>query len=98
MGQSQMSQLRHDSVLISKTIQSTRSKAPPRTVKVTLVIPTLNEIEGMRNIIPRIPKGCCDQILVIDGGSTDGTVEYAKEQGYTVMTQRRKGMRRAYHE
>ena len=42
---------------------------------VTLLIPTLNEIDGMREIMPKIEEGWCDQILILDGGSTDGTVE-----------------------
>ena len=40
---------------------------------VTLLVPTLDEIEGMRKIMPRIQRDWCDQILVVDGGSTDGT-------------------------
>jgi glycosyltransferase involved in cell wall biosynthesis len=67
-------------------------------MKVTLLIPTLNEIEGMRAIMPRVRREWCDQILVVDGGSTDGTVEYAREQGYSVHVQKRKGLRHGYTE
>jgi glycosyltransferase involved in cell wall biosynthesis len=67
-----------------------------RGIKVTLVVPTLNEIVGMRAIMPRIISEWFDQILVVDGGSTDGTVEYAMENGYTVVRQKRRGMRNAY--
>jgi glycosyltransferase involved in cell wall biosynthesis len=65
---------------------------------VTLLIPTLNEVQGMRAIMPRIKPEWCHQILVVDGGSTDGTIEYAKEQGYTLHVQSRPGLRQAYNE
>lgn len=52
----------------------------------------------MRTIMPRIKRQWVDQILVLDGGSKDGTAEYAREQGYEVYVQKEKGMRQAYHE
>ena len=67
-------------------------------VTVSLVVRTLNEIEGMKVIMPRIKPEWCHQILILDGGSTDGTVEYAREQGYDVYIQKKKGFRHAYEE
>lgn len=67
-------------------------------MKTTLIIPTLNEIDGMKAIMPKIKKEWCDQIIILDGGSTDGTIEYAKANGYEVVMQKRKGLRRAYAE
>ena len=63
---------------------------------VTLLVPTLDEIEGMRKIMPQIQRDWCDQILVVDGGSTDGTQEYARSEGYEVVVQRKPGIRHAY--
>ncbi len=65
-------------------------------MKVTLLLPVLNEIRGVREIMPRVKREWCDQILVVDGGSTDGTVEYFKDRGYQVVPQQRPGMRFAY--
>lgn len=65
---------------------------------VSLLVMTLNEIEGMKAIMPKINISWVDQILVIDGGSTDGTIEWAKEQGYEVYVQKQKGFRHAYTE
>jgi glycosyltransferase involved in cell wall biosynthesis len=65
---------------------------------VTLLIPTLNEITGMHAIMPKIRREWADQILILDGGSTDGTVEYAREQGYEVHVQTKPGIRQAYME
>ncbi len=67
-------------------------------MKTTLLVPTLNEIEGMRIIMPRVRKEWVDEILVIDGGSTDDTVKYALEQGYRVLHQKSKGITLAYRE
>ncbi len=67
-------------------------------MKVTLLIPTLNEIIGMKAIMPHISRGWVDQIMILDGGSTDGTVEWAKEQGYDVYIQKERGLRQGYIE
>ena len=67
-------------------------------MKVTLLIPTLNEVIGMKEIMPKVKRDWCDQILVVDGQSTDGTIEYSRQQGYDVVVQQKKGMRNAYME
>jgi glycosyltransferase involved in cell wall biosynthesis len=59
---------------------------------VTLLLPTLNEIDGFKSIFRQIDRSLFDDILVVDGRSTDGTVEYAISQGLRVMTQLRKGL------
>lgn len=67
-------------------------------MKTTLLVPTLNEIEGMKAVMPRVKKRWIDEILVLDGGSADGTVEYAKSKGYRVVMQKSKGITNAYRE
>ncbi|MEI7431503.1 MAG: glycosyltransferase family 2 protein [Betaproteobacteria bacterium] len=66
--------------------------------KSTLLVMTLNEIDGMKAIMPKIKSEWVDQILVIDGGSTDGTIEWAQNNGYQVYVQKQKGFRHAYSE
>lgn len=67
-------------------------------MKTTLLVMTLNEIDGMKAIMPRIKREWVDQIIVVDGGSKDGTIEWAKENGYQVYVQKQRGFRHAYEE
>lgn len=64
----------------------------------TLLALTLNEIEGVRTILPQIDRCWFEQIIVVDGGSTDGTVEWCRENGFEVYVQNRRGIRFAYLE
>ncbi len=67
-------------------------------MKVTLLVMSLNEIDGMKAIMPRIKNDWVDQIIIVDGGSTDGSIEWARKQGYFVYVQKVKGFRQAYCE
>jgi len=67
-------------------------------MKTTLLVMTLNEVDGMKAIMPKIRRDWVDQIIVVDGGSTDGTIEWSREQGYQVYVQQQKGFRHAYEE
>ena len=52
----------------------------------------------MKSVMPQIKPEWVDQIVVLDGGSTDGTIEYAREQNYFVYIQKEPGIRRGYVE
>ena len=60
-------------------------------MKSLLVIPTLNEIDGMKQVISKINHDWVDEILIVDGGSIDGTIEEAKKQNINVLMQTTKG-------
>lgn len=64
----------------------------------TLLVMTLNEVKGMKAIMPKIDRSWVNQIIVVDGGSTDGTIEWSRENGYEVYVQKKKGFRHAYNE
>ena len=51
----------------------------------SLVLLTLNEIVGCKLIIPRIDKSIFSELICIDGGSTDGTIEYLRDEGFKVI-------------
>jgi glycosyltransferase involved in cell wall biosynthesis len=61
-------------------------------------MPTLNEEVGLRQTAPRLKREWFDQILVVDGNSSDGTAAFARSQGYEVLVQKKQGIRHAYSE
>ena len=71
-------------------------RTPP--LKATLLALTLNEIDGVQAILPRIDRSLLHQLIVVDGGSTDGTAEWCRAHGFDVFVQVAPGLRRAYTE
>src|SRR5919107_5992169 len=69
---------------------------------VNIIIPTLNEQEGITETINSLPLqkindlGFSVSILVVDGGSTDHTVENASRLGARIIFEERRGYGRAY--
>ena len=59
---------------------------------IALLITTLNEVTGVKKVVPRIKKEWVDEILFVDGGSTDGTIEEAEKMGFKVIIQKQKGL------
>lgn len=63
---------------------------------VAIVIPTLNEEEGLAPTVIEIMQFLqAPYVLVVDGNSTDGTVEVAKKLGLDVIFQSGRGKGRA---
>jgi dolichol-phosphate mannosyltransferase len=55
------------------------------------VIPTKNEEDAIQLVLQEVKQYGYNNILVIDGYSTDNTVEYAKQLGVTVIEQHGRG-------
>ena len=49
----------------------------PNQPSVSVIIPALNEAENLPHVLPRIPDWI-DEVLLVDGHSTDDTVEVAR--------------------
>jgi glycosyltransferase involved in cell wall biosynthesis len=65
-------------------------------MKTTLVILTRNEIVGLKEIFKKIPIDYVDECFAVDGGSTDGTVEFFEENGVSVIRQEKLGRGEAF--
>lgn len=53
-------------------------QGPNREFSVSLVIPALNEAEGIRAVLSEVPT-LIDEVIVVDGRSTDGTLAVAAQ-------------------
>jgi dolichol-phosphate hexosyltransferase len=69
--------------------------------KISVIIPTLNEESSIGKVIDEIPRqdlqksGYTLDIIVVDGISTDQTVQIAQEKGARVIMETRRGKGRA---
>lgn len=65
---------------------------PPQPPSVSVVIPALNEERNLPHVFARLPDGI-DEVILVDGGSVDRTVEVARElmPALTVVQQTRTG-------
>ena len=60
-------------------------------MKKTLVMYTMNEIEGVKGIYDKIPIEMFDEFFVMDNHSNDGTIEFLKEREIKVIQQKKPG-------
>lgn len=53
--------------------------------QVSIVIPTLNEANAIGDVIRELPRAFAGDVIVADGGSTDGTQDRARAAGARVV-------------
>jgi glycosyltransferase involved in cell wall biosynthesis len=62
---------------------------PPRAGEavgaVAVVIPTFNEVESIGSVVAELPRDIVTRIVVVDGGSSDGTPDRARAAGAEVI-------------
>jgi dolichol-phosphate hexosyltransferase len=66
-----------------------------RNRKITVVIPCLNEEQGIVEVLSRMPS-FVDEVVVVDNDSTDRTAELAAQHGARVILEKVRGYGRAY--
>ncbi|MGI8558780.1 MAG: glycosyltransferase family 2 protein [Solirubrobacteraceae bacterium] len=57
--------------------RSTLEAAAPKAPRISLILPALNEAEGLSVILPRLPE-LIDDVIVVNGPSQDRTVEVVR--------------------
>jgi len=70
-------------------------RAQPARPRVAVVIPTLEEEEPIAQVVRAIPRDAVDEIIVVDSGSQDRTVERARAAGAQVIEEPQRGYGRA---
>src|SRR5271170_4013719 len=63
--------------------------------RITVIIPCLNEEQGIELVLRRMPE-FVDQVIVVDNGSTDRTPDVARSFGAEVIREPVRGYGRAY--
>ena len=65
-------------------------------MKISLCLVVRNELQGCMMDVPHLPCDQFHEFFAVDGGSTDGTVEYLESRGITVHRQPVRGLNAAY--
>lgn len=73
-------------------MQDAASRIAPR---IAAVIPAWNEAGAIGPTVARLPRDLIGAVIVVDGGSTDGTIEEARRAGAEVLAEPRRGYGRA---
>ena len=63
--------------------------------RITVVIPCLNEEQGIQQVLANLPD-FVDEAIVVDNNSTDRTAEVARKMGAIVVSELHRGYGRAY--
>jgi len=64
-------------------------------MRVAVIIPVLNEATTIGTVVAAIPSSLASCVVVVDGGSVDGTAARASQAGARVIVERRRGYGRA---
>ena len=68
-----------------------------RNIKPSLCLIVWNELEGCHNDVPLLPMHLFHEVYAIDGGSSDGTVDYLQSHAIQVYKQPKPSLNAAYN-
>ena len=58
-------------------------------MQISVIIPAINESDGIERAVGRAWEAGADEVLVVDGGSSDATVKLARKRGAQVLSSER---------
>ena len=64
-------------------------------VRVSVIIPTHNEAQGIERVLADLPRDLTTEVIVVDSNSSDGTPEIAARMGARVIREPSRGYGRA---
>jgi glycosyltransferase involved in cell wall biosynthesis len=78
-------QLRHEFFRVERITQPEGERPPKRQYRVIAVMPAYNAERTLAATLADMPAGSVDEVILVDDGSTDRTVQVAREMGLTVI-------------
>ncbi len=77
--------LRHEFFHIDRILKPEADRPPKRTHRVVAVMPAYNAERTLAATLADVPAGAVDEVILVDDGSTDRTVQVARDMGLTVI-------------
>jgi glycosyltransferase involved in cell wall biosynthesis len=78
-------QLRHEIFRIERVLVPESDRVPKRQHKIIAVMPAYNAEKTLAATLADVPVGSIDEVILVDDGSKDRTVQVAREMGLTVI-------------
>jgi glycosyltransferase involved in cell wall biosynthesis len=78
-------QLREEFFHVDRITQTLPERPPKRPHRIIAVMPAYNAERTLASTLADMPAGCVDEVILVDDGSKDRTVEVARDMGLTVI-------------
>ncbi len=78
-------QLRHEIFHVDRILVPESDRVPKRQHKIVAVLPAYNAERTLAATLADVPVGSIDEVILVDDGSKDRTVQIARDMGLTVI-------------